>query len=88
MTYANIGGIRDPLKQYQAIEFYRDESKDFSILTDSHINHDQIHHVNNNWLDHIFLSPEDSHTEGLLVLFFIFLFFFYKMIYTMNKNLK
>ena len=88
MTYANIGGIRDLLKQYQAIEFYRDENKDFSILTDSHINHDQIHHVNNNWLDHIFLSPEDSHTEGLLVLFFIFLFFFYKMIYTMNKNLK
>ena len=88
MAYANIGGIRDLLKQYQAIEFYRDENKDFSILTDSHINHDQIHHVNNNWLDHIFLSPEDSHTEGLLVLFFIFLFFFYKMIYTMNKNLK
>ena len=88
MTYANIGSIRDSLKQYQAIEFYRNENKDFSILTDSDINHDQIHHVNNNWFDHIFLSPEDSHTEGLLVLFFIFLFFFYKMIYTMNKNLK
>ena len=48
MTYANIGGIRDPFKVDQALEFYRDENKDFSILTESHINHDQMHHINNN----------------------------------------
>ena len=48
MTYANIGGIRDPFKVDQALEFYRDENKDFSILTESHISHDQMHHINNN----------------------------------------
>ena len=46
--------------------------KDISILTETHINHDQIHHqihiIRNNWLGPIFFSPGDSHTKGLLAL--------------------
>ena len=38
------------------------------MLTEFHMNHDQIHHVRNNWLGAIFSSPEDIHTKGLLVL--------------------
>ena len=41
---------------------------DVSILTETHINLDQIHHIRNNWLGAIFFSPGDSHTKGLLVL--------------------
>ena len=47
------------------------KNKDISILTETHINHDQIHHqihIRNNWLGPIFFSPGDSHTKGLLVL--------------------
>ena len=71
MIYDNVGGIRDPLKQDVALEFCRKKPKDISILTEIHINHDQIHHqkhIRNNWLGHIFFSPGDSHTKGLLVL--------------------
>ena len=42
-----------------------------SILTETHINHDQIYHqihIRNNWLGPIFFSPGDSHTKGSLVL--------------------
>ena len=88
MTYANIGGIRDPFKVDQALEFYRDENKDFSILTESHINHDQMHHINKNWLNQIFFSTGDSDTAILACPVFYFLLFFYKMIYTMNENQK
>ena len=45
--------------------------KDIGILTETHINHDQIHHqihVGNNWLGPIFLFPGDNHTKGLLAL--------------------
>ena len=41
--------------------------KDVSILTETHIDPDQIHHIRNNWLGTIFLSPGDSHTKRLLV---------------------
>ena len=68
MIYANIGGIRDPLKQDLALGFCRNQNKHFSILTETHINHDQIHHKRNNWLGLIFFSPGGSHTKGLLVL--------------------
>ena len=88
MTYANIGGIRDPFKVDQALEFYRDENKDFSILTESHINHDQMHHINKNWLNHILFSTGDSETAILACPVFYFLLFFYKMIYRMNENQK
>ena len=42
--------------------------KIISILTETHINNDQIHHTINNWLGSIFLSPEDSHTKVMLFL--------------------
>ena len=67
MIYANAGGFKDPLKQNLALEFCRNQNNDFSILTETHINHDQIHHVINNWSGPIFFSPGESHTKGLLV---------------------
>ena len=67
MIYDNFGG-RDPLKQNLALQFCRNRNKDVSILTETHINLDQIHHIRNNWLSTIFFSPGDSPTKGLLVL--------------------
>ena len=67
MIYDNFGGIRDPLKQNLAPK-QRNRNKDVSILTETHINLDKIHHIRNNWLGAIFFSPGDSHTKGLLVL--------------------
>ena len=66
MIYADVGGIRDPLKQDLALEFCRKQNKYISILTETHVNHDQIHQIRNNWLGPIFLSPVNSHTKGLL----------------------
>ena len=66
MICDNVGGIRDPFKQDLALEFCRIRNKDISILTETHINHDQILHIRNNWLGHIFFSPGDSHTKGYL----------------------
>ena len=68
MIYVNFGGIRDPLKQNLALQFCRNRNKDVSILTETHINLDQIHQIKNNWLGTIFFSPGDSHIKGLLVL--------------------
>ena len=39
MIYANVGGIRDPLKQDLALEFYRKQNKYISMLTETHIKH-------------------------------------------------
>ena len=64
--YDHIGGIRDPLKQDLVLEFCRNQSKVISILTETHINHDQIHHIRNNWLGSNFSSLGDSHTKGCL----------------------
>ena len=41
MIYANVGRIRDPLKQDLALEFCRKQNKYISILTETHIKHDQ-----------------------------------------------
>ena len=49
MIYDYFGGIRYPLKQGLALEFCRNKHKVTSILTQTHINHDQIHHIKNNW---------------------------------------
>ena len=68
MMYDHVGSIRDPLKQDLALEFCRNQNKVISILTETHINHDQIHHIRNNWLGPIFFSPGDSHKKGLLLL--------------------
>ena len=66
MTYANVGGIRDPLKQDLALEFCRKQNKCISILTETHIKHDQILHVRNNWLGAVFLSPGSRNPKGLI----------------------
>ena len=42
--------------------------KKVSILTETHINHDQTHHIRNNWFGPIFFSSGNSHKKGLLVL--------------------
>ena len=67
--YDHIGSIRDPLKQDLALEFCRNQNKVISILTETHINHDQIHHIRNNWLGSNFFSLGDSHTKGCLSCF-------------------
>ena len=69
MMYDHIGSIRDPLKQDLALEFCRNQNKVISILTETHINHDQIHHIRNNWLGSNFFSLGDSHTKGCLSCF-------------------
>ena len=66
MIYANVGSIRDPLKQDLAFDFYRKQSKYISILTETHIKHDQILHIKNKWLGPTFLSPGSSHTKGFI----------------------
>ena len=38
-------------KELLAREFWRNQNKVMSIWTETHINHDQIHHIRNNWLD-------------------------------------
>ena len=68
MIYANVSSIRDPLKQEVALEFYRNQNKDISILTETHINQDQIHYIRNNWWCYFFFTPEHSHTKELLTL--------------------
>ena len=68
MICDHVGGIRDPLKQDLALEFCRNQNNVISILTKTHFNHDQIHHIRNNWLNSFFLSTGDSHKKGLLVL--------------------
>ena len=66
MIYANVGSIRDPLKQDLALDFYRKQNKYISILTETHIKHDQILHIKDNWLGPIFLSPGSSHTKAFI----------------------
>ena len=71
MIYDHVGGIRDPLKQDVALEFCRNQNKFISILTETHINHGQIHHIRYNWLRPIFFSFGDSHTKRLLALLYL-----------------
>ena len=68
MISVNFGCIRDPLKQNVALKFCRNRNKDVTLLTETHINLHQIHHILNNWLGTIFFSPGDSQTKGLLIL--------------------
>ena len=66
MIWANVSGIKDPSKQDLALEFCRKQIKYISLLTETHIKHDQILHIRNKWLGPIFLSPGSSHTKGLI----------------------
>ena len=68
MIYDHVCGIRDLLKQDVTLEFCRNQNKVIIILTETHINHYQIHHIRNKWLGPIFFSPADGHAKGLLVL--------------------
>ena len=54
--------------QNGALQFFRKQNQDISILTKIHVTHDQIHPIRNNMLGPIFFVPGDSHTEGLLAL--------------------
>ena len=69
MIYDHVGAIKDPLKQDVAPEFCRNEKNVISILTETHINHDKIHHTRNNWLGPIFFSPGDIHAKPMPFLF-------------------
>ena len=56
----------ETLKQDLAIDLYRKQNKYIGILTETHIKHDQILHIRNNWLGPIFLSLGSSHTKGFI----------------------
>ena len=63
MIYVNFGDIRDHLKQNLALQFCGNRNKDISILTETHINLDQIQHIGNSLLDAIFFSSGDIVTQ-------------------------
>ena len=65
---SKVGGIRDAVKQDLVLEFCRNQNKDISILTETHINQDHIHQIRNNWLGPIFYSSGGTFTKGILVL--------------------
>ena len=68
ILYANVGGIRDPVKQEIALEFCRSQNKDISILAESHIGQNQIHQIENKWLGPIIFAPGDTFSKGILIL--------------------
>ena len=68
MIYVNFGGIRDILETESDTSVWQIGNKYVSILTETHINLDEINHIKNNWLGAIFYSPGDSHPKRLLVL--------------------
>ena len=57
-----------PFKRNLALQFCRNRNKDVIILTETHFNLGEIHHIRSNWLGAIFFSTGDSYTKGLLVL--------------------
>ena len=60
-----------PLSRTWHLSFAEKRNKDIDFLIETHINHDQTHHIRKNWLGPIFFCPKDSHTKGLLVLFYL-----------------
>ena len=46
------------MKQDLVLEFCRKQNRDNSILTETHINHDKIHQIINNWLGPIFTQKD------------------------------
>ena len=57
-----------PLSRTWHLSFAGKKNKDIDFLTETHINHDQTHHIRNNWFGPIFFSSGNSHKKGLLVL--------------------
>ena len=47
MIFDHVRGIKDALKQDLALEFCRNQNRIIIILTETHINYDQIYHVKN-----------------------------------------
>ena len=68
MLYANVGGIRDPVKQETALELCKSQNKDICILAETHIGNEQIHQIKNNWLGPILISAGDTFSKGILIL--------------------
>ena len=69
MLYANVGGIRDPVKQEIALEFFRSQNKKSYILAETKkIGQEQIHQIRNNWLGPIFFAPSDTFSKEMLIL--------------------
>ena len=68
MLYANVGRIRDPVKQETALEFCKSQNKDIYILAETHIGNEQIHQIKNNWLGPILISPGHTFSKGILIL--------------------
>ena len=68
MLYAKVGGIRDSVKQEITLEFCKSQIKDICILAETHINHEQIHQIKNNWLGPILISYGDTFSKGILIL--------------------
>ena len=48
MLYANVGGIRDPVKQEIALECCRSQNESICILVETHIGNEQIHNIRTN----------------------------------------
>ena len=56
------------MKQEIALEFCRNQNKDISILTETHIGQEQVHQIRNNWFGPIFFTPGDTFSKGILIL--------------------
>ena len=70
MLYAKVGGIRNPVKQEITLEFCRSQNKDICILGETHIGHEQIHQIRNNWLGLIFFAPGETFSKGMVILLY------------------
>ena len=55
------------------LRFRWNQNKEFTILTETHINLDQIHHIRNNWLGAIFLLLEKVTQKDCLSCFILVL---------------
>ena len=60
--------LQRSLKAWSGTWTLQKPNQGLQYLTETRINHDEIHHIRNNWLSLIFFSPEDSHTKGLLIM--------------------
>ena len=67
MIHVNVVHIKDPSKQDLSLEFCKNKNKSISILTESHINLDQIQHIKRHWLAPSF-SLLENHSDGLPVM--------------------
>ena len=56
------------IKELLALEFCKNQNKVISILHGTHINHDQIHQIRNNWLGSNFFSLGTVTHKGFVLL--------------------